>query len=291
MNEQRLGRREFLAGSGLVFVGVVLGQDAAPPAGLVRCAGFPAHARWAYLIDTTKCIGCGNCVRACRAENNVAKKVEEPAGAAPPAATADDRSRLSRYLHTEGHKAENSAEQPTRFRTWVERYVQVETPQGIAVRVDSPEGGEHGYPPIAEKVLQGFFVPKLCNHCAHPSCVKVCPTSATYTSPEGVVLVDDKRCVGCCYCIQACPYGMRHLDRRVGRGVAEKCTWCYHRITKGLKPACVVACPTGARRFGVLADPDDPVTAYIRTNRVYTIRPETGNDPQVSYTQLAREVL
>lgn len=285
MNQSKLGRREFLAGSGLVFVGVVLGQDVKPPEGLVRCAGFPAHARWAYLIDTTKCIGCGNCMRACRAENNVAQKTAEPA-AAP-----DERSLLARYLYTEGHKARNDAAQPTRFRTWVERYLQVETPEGVAVRVDAPEGGEHGYPPVDAKVLQGFFVPKLCNHCASPSCVKVCPTSATYISPEGVVLVDDKRCVGCCYCIQACPYGMRHLDRRLGRGGAEKCTWCYHRITKGLMPACVTACPTGARRFGVLSDPKDPVTAYIRANRVYTLRPETGNDPQVRYAQLAREVL
>ncbi len=288
MQAPKLGRREFLAGSGLVFVGVVLGQDKKPPEGLIRCAGFQPNTRWAYLVDTAKCIGCGNCVRACRLENNVARKVEGEAHAAAP---KDERSRLERYLHTEAHHAQNDAEQPTRFRTWVERYLHVETDKGVKVRVDSPEGGEHGYPPVKENVLQGFFVPKLCNHCAHPSCVKVCPTSATYTTPEGVVLIDDKRCVGCCYCIQACPYGMRHLDRRFGRGVAEKCTWCYHRITKGLKPACVTACPTGARRWGNVADPDDTVIAYIRTNHVYTLRPETGNDPQVRYTQLAREVL
>jgi tetrathionate reductase subunit B len=289
MQRQRLGRREFLAGSGLVFVGVVLGQEKKPPEGLVRCAGFPAHARFAYLVDTTKCIGCGNCVRACRAENNVAHRAKE--GEHAPAANEGLRAKLERFLYTPAEKAENDAEQPTRFRTWVERYLHIETEKGVSVRVDSPEGGEHGYPPVAEKVLQGFFVPKLCNHCAHPSCVKVCPTSATFSTPEGVVLVDDKRCVGCCYCIQACPYGMRHLDRRFGRGVAEKCTWCYHRITKDLKPACVTACPSGARRFGVLSNAEDPVTAYIRANRVYTIRPETGNDPQVRYTQLGREVL
>jgi Fe-S-cluster-containing dehydrogenase component len=250
MDANRLKRREFLAGSGLFLAGMLLGEGETPPANAVLLPGIPPNARWGYLIDTTKCIGCGNCMRACRKENDVPEH---------------------------------------RWRTWVERYLHVEKEGAVSVQVQAPEGGENGYPAVKEKVLKSFFVPKLCNHCVTPSCVRVCPASATYVSPEGVVLVDDEWCIGCGYCIQACPYGMRFLHEE--NGVASKCTWCYHRITKGLKPACVIACPTQARRFGDLRDPEDPVTAAFRDGRVYVLRPETGNDPQVRYSNLGREVI
>jgi Fe-S-cluster-containing dehydrogenase component len=245
-------RREFLAGTGAFLAGMIFGAEAAVPAGAVRLPGIPANARWGYLIDTTKCIGCGNCTRACRTENDV------PEG---------------------------------RWRTWVERYLYVELQGGVDVKVEAPSREEDGYSALdpATTVLKGFFVPKICNHCVTPSCVRVCPASATYVTPEGVVLVDDEWCIGCGYCIQACPYEMRFLDER--HGVASKCTWCYHRVTKGMKPACVITCPTGARQFGDLRDPDDPVTTTFREKRVYVLRPETGNDPQVRYANLAREVI
>ncbi len=252
MRNKNLKRREFIAGSGLVLAGIVLGQKDTPPKGTVPLEKVPEGARFGYLIDPAKCIGCGHCMTACRTENHV----------------------------PEGH-----------WRTWVERYLTVETENGTETRIDSP--GEGGYPEVkGEKVTKGFFLPKLCNHCENPSCVKVCPTCATYVSPEGVVLVDEKWCIGCGYCVQACPYGMRFIPEETG--VASKCTWCYHRITKtdqNLPPACVLACPTGARSFGDLTDPEDPVTVAFRTKRVYVVRPETGNDPQVKYTHLGREVI
>jgi len=250
MKKETIKRRDFLAGSGLFVAGFIFAEKEKPPPGMVPIPGIPAGARWGYLIDSTKCIGCGNCMRACRTENDVPEE---------------------------------------RWRTWVERYLYIEKAGKVTVRVDSPEGGEKGYPDVEGKVVKSFFLPKLCNHCVSPSCVRVCPASATYVTSEGVVLVDDEWCIGCGYCIQACPYGMRFIDER--KGVASKCTWCYHRVEKGLKPACVIACPTHARMFGDLRNPDDPVTKAFREKRVYVLRPETGNDPQVRYTALAREVI
>jgi ferredoxin len=94
-------------------------------------------------------------------------------------------------------------------------------------------------------------------------------------------LQDQKRCIGCGYCIQACPYGARYLiphdaDRSpTGNvGVADKCTWCYHRITKGQLPACVEACPVGARVFGDLNDPESPVRKIMRDTRVTVLKPD-----------------
>ena len=92
--------------------------------------------------------------------------------------------------------------------------------------------------------------PKLCNLCEHPPCVQVCPVGATFDAPDGAVLIDPKYCIGCGFCIQACPYGSRFLNPVTK--TAEKCTLCYHRITRGLKPACVEICPAQARIFGDL---------------------------------------
>ena len=325
MNRSRQSRRRFLAGGGGVVAGILLSGRAGGtghPDGPVP--GLPPHARWGYLIDPSKCIGCGNCMRACRVENNVPTRAgtgksdaaaaptpggaqaENAGGAAPAAAKADGAGTsapppagtspeglmrwIQRYRYTSTAGAQNTPDTHSAWRTWVERYLVLETENGTSLRVDAPCGGEEGYPPVDAKVLKGFFVPKLCNHCVDPPCVKVCPTSSTYVSPEGIVLVDDKWCIGCGYCIQACAYDMRYMDHRFGRGVADKCTWCYHRITRKLLPACVLACPTEARRFGDLTDEKDPVRRIFMTQPVQVLRPDTGNDPQVRYTQLAREV-
>jgi len=98
---------------------------------------------------------------------------------------------------------------------------------------------------------------------------------------DGVVLVDYKYCIGCRYCIQACPYGARYLHPK--ERVADKCTWCYHRITKGLHPACVEVCPVGARVFGDLRDPRSPVRKLLREERVYVLKPDLGTRPKVFY--------
>jgi tetrathionate reductase subunit B len=247
-----VARREFLVSSGK-FILLTAGASRAWEAVL---AGEPEKASnyeltdhwWAMAIDVEKCIGCGNCVRACKEENGVPKE-------------------------------------PFYFRTWVERY---HVPEGDLEHptVDSPNGGYDGFP---EKYPAGdgaksFFVPKLCNQCAHSPCVQVCPVGATFESPDGVVLVDKAYCMGCRYCVQACPYGCRYIDP--DKGVVDKCNLCYHRITKGLTTACCEACPTGARQLGDLKDPKDPIHAFLRTHKVQVLKPQMATGSKTYYNGL-----
>jgi len=204
--------------------------------------------RWIYLIDTYKCIGCGSCVRACRAENEVPEEM---------------------------------------FRTWIERY---QILAGGEAHVDSPHGGEFGFPPVAEEhhKTKSYFVPKMCNHCEQTPCTQVCPVGASYSTRDGAVLVDPQRCIGCGYCVQACPYGSRFINPRTH--TADKCTWCYHRLTKGLKTACVEICPVNARIIGDMKDPDDPVHEILATKRVQALQPQLLTKPQCLYIGLDTEV-
>ena len=212
--------------------------------------------RWAFLVDTTKCVGCGLCVKACKNENEI--PYDAPV-----------------------------------TRTWVERYVV--THDGTT-HIDSPMGGRDGF--IDDKIrdeeidpediAKAFFVPKLCNQCENPACVQVCPVGATYQTDDGIVLIDREWCIGCGYCIMACPYGVRffHPEEKV----ADKCNFCYHRISNGLDPACVENCSFGARRIANLKDPDDPVAHLIRTERVSVLKDEYGTKPHVFYIGLDAEV-
>jgi Fe-S-cluster-containing dehydrogenase component len=101
--------------------------------------------------------------------------------------------------------------------------------------------------------------------------------------------VDQSYCLGCRYCVQACPYGCRYLHPETQ--TVDKCTLCYHRITKGLQPACVEVCPVSARIFGDLNDKQSPISQFIRNNRVSVLRPESGNAPNVFYVGLDKEVI
>ena len=204
---------------------------------------------YGFVVDTTVCIGCGRCVKACKEENKV------PDGF---------------------------------YRTWVERYCIDEHEE---VFVDSPKGALEGFQEkeLDTTVVKSFFVPKLCNQCSHPNCVQVCPVGATYQTKDGVVLIDDKYCVGCSYCVQACPYGVRYIDHH-GKGIADKCTWCYHRLVRGLSPACVLACPVGARKIGNLKDPASEVSTILREKRVAVLKPEIGNEPRAYYLGMDKEV-
>jgi tetrathionate reductase subunit B len=132
---------------------------------------------WAFIVDTTRCIGCGACVRACAIENNV----------------PDDY-----------------------YRTWIERY-EIDEDENIHVDSPKGGKESFKQDRVRDKeIVKGFIVPKLCNHCVNSSCTQVCPVGATYHSPDGVVLVDRKHCVGCGYCVQACPYGCRYLSHDIG---------------------------------------------------------------------------
>ena len=240
-------RRDFLktAGTTMVSGGLMIALFPA----LSGARGTGIENIYAYIVDTHKCIGCGKCAAACKAENHVPD-----------------------HCH----------------RTWVERYTVLNDGE---VQVDSPDGAINGFPPVSappDRIDKSFFVPKLCNHCAHPNCVQVCPVGATYVSADGVVLVDPKQCVGCSYCVQACPYGARFINPVTG--AADKCTWCYHRITEGLAPACVEVCPTGARAFGRIDDPSSSVAKSLKRNRLQVLKPETGNKPMVFYVGLDKEV-
>lgn len=126
------------------------------------------------------------------------------------------------------------------------------------------------------------FLPRLCNQCSKPNCVTVCPTGATWKREEdGIVVVDPDICIGCKYCIQACPYDQRFLNPETG--TAEKCDFCVHRVSQGLEPACVEACPSRARIFGDLNDPESEIVRMIAANPVSVLRPEKGTEPNVFY--------
>jgi len=202
-------------------------------------------------VDVDKCIGCGRCMAACKTENNVRPE-------------------------------------PYFFRTWVERYV-IKKDGDVIVHTISGSSEQ----PIEEArerdVLRSFFVPKLCNHCAHPPCVQVCPVGATFqTADGGVVIVDEERCIGCRYCIQACPYGARYLNPETK--TADKCTFCYQRITRGLLPACVEVCPTQARIFGDLKSGASPLTRFTRMGKIHVLKGHLNTEPKVLYANLDGEV-
>ena len=185
----------------------------------------------------------------------------------------------------EACRAENDVE-PGAVRTWVERYVLTTDGQTVVQAID--EKHQTKAPVDEHKILRTFFVPKLCNHCANAPCVQVCPVGATFTTPDGVVLVDKDYCIGCRYCIQACPYGARYLDTRTR--TADKCTFCYHRITKGLVPACVEVCPSGARIFGELKDRNSPLARFMRFSKLQVLKPHLNTEPHVYYANLDGEV-
>ena len=204
---------------------------------------------YVMVVDVNKCIGCGNCVIACKTENEVPLDI--------PLA-----------------------------RTWIEGYsVEERIPiseskvQKIVMNTD-----KNPFLDADWKYPKTFFVPKLCNHCANAPCVNVCPVYARFYTKEGVVLVDKETCIGCKYCIVACPYGATFLHPE--QKVTDKCTFCYHRIKDGLEPACVLVCPTGARVFGDVNDEGSEVHKLIKENKVTVLKPEEGTFPRVLYIGL-----
>jgi tetrathionate reductase subunit B len=251
--------------------------------------GKSQRARRAFLSTLGTAVACGATALA-------AGTALSPEGKA---ATADEKPPIPAIPGYDWSKLENEvALDAHHFRTWVERYAYLdgeETPHidSQADPVNIAAAGSEAEYRFANrykdhKVDKAFFVPKLCNHCTHPACVQVCPTGATYKTDDGVVVIDHTYCIGCQYCVQACPYGARFFNPE--KRYTDKCTWCYHRITKGLKPACVEVCPVTARVFGDLNDPQSDVSLFIKNNRVEVLKPETGNAPNVFYIGLDKEV-
>ena len=136
--------------------------------------------------------------------------------------------------------------------------------------------------------VETIHFPKSCLHCEDAPCVPVCPTGASFKrSEDGIVLVDYDKCIGCKYCSWSCPYGAREFDPV--QGVMKKCTLCIDRITDmslpadRRKPACVLACPTSARLFGDIKDPNSEVSVAIRDNAGFQLMPEWGTQPSNHY--------
>jgi len=253
MTDSKLSRRDVLKVAG-VAAATVVGLRMVKPVQANESA--PTGGRqWAMVIDQNKCTGCGYCVMACRAHNDVSPDI-----------------------------------------TW------------------NPllEAGQMGNKTV--------YLPRPCMQCTKAPCVEVCPVKASYYRPDGIVMMDYDRCIGCRYCEVACPYGARsfnwdnftgsnpavpewgepEVDRRP-RGVPEKCSFCYQRIDRGLAlglepgvdmdatPACVSVCPVGARLFGDLNDPNSSVSKALRENPSYRLREDLGTGPRVYYLPATAE--
>lgn len=218
MASKPLSRRAFLrsalgAGAAAAVGGAALIAERVAFAAPTR-ASQPA-ARYALIIDTTKCVGCGACVEACNIRNHL------PEGKS--------------YIHI------------------------------------LPKGDDS----------TPWFLPVQCQHCANPPCAHVCPTNATYRRDDGVVLINEKLCVGCKYCEVACPYQARTFDEK--RGVVDKCWLCLDYVLGGGEPACVQACVLGARLFGRQDDPNSEVAQLIASGEAKLLHPEFGTRPSILY--------
>lgn len=148
-----------------------------------------------------------------------------------------------------------------------------------------------------------YYMPVQCQHCVNAPCTKVCPVQATWTEPDSIVVVDYNWCIGCRYCMAACPYMGRWFNfadpvipaeqvntnthylgnRPRMRNVVEKCTFCIQRVRQGQYPKCVEACPVGARKFGNLLDPDSEISRIIKTKRVFRLKEDLNTQPKFYY--------
>jgi len=209
-----------------------------------------------YAFNVTRCEGYMECVTACVKENNL------------------DRKSKTQYI----------------------RIFEMEHGEM------TPEAGDgkffHEVP-----VEDHFYMGVQCFHCEKAPCIKACPTKATWKEPDGIVVVDYDWCIGCRYCIAACPYYGRRFNwnepqvplkemtkkqhylgnRMRGRGQMEKCTFCVQRSREGRLPACVEACPTGARVFGNLLDPKSEIRFVLKNKKVFRLKEDLGTDPKYWY--------
>lgn len=211
---------------------------------------------YGYALNLSVCVGCRKCAEACHKENN------------------HDRPTNTSYVRV------------------------LELSQGSLDLEEGVTQYDHPVPAPGK-----FYMPVQCQQCDNAPCVKVCPVQATWKEPDGIVVVDYDWCIGCRYCEAACPYHARrfnwkkpevpadelnpeqgYLSNRVRpQGVVEKCTFCLHRVRQGRLPACLEACPTGARVFGNLLDPDSDIRWVLEHKRVFVLKEDLGTHPRFFY--------
>jgi molybdopterin-containing oxidoreductase family iron-sulfur binding subunit len=211
---------------------------------------------YGYAFNVSKCRGYMDCVRACIKENNQDRR--------------SDMAYIRIHEHTRGS-------------------------------LDFSEADDQFFHEVP--AAGHFYIGTQCFHCQNPPCVDVCPTKATWMEDDGIVVVDYNWCIGCRYCIAACPYDARRFNwaepvvpqdelnpnqhylgnRLRQKGVVEKCTFCIQRSRAGKNPACVDACPTGARIFGNLLDPDSEIRWVLANKKVFRLKEDLGTDPKFWY--------
>jgi Fe-S-cluster-containing dehydrogenase component len=269
----KFSRRDFLkaAGVSLAVLSAKPALSVVAPAPSVK----GGSKRWAMAIDLTGCAkkeSCRDCIDACHRVHNVphfenAKDEVKWIWSSPFAEVFPDQSLAS----------------PERGRT----------------SSASSELGHSSRPGDFGGMSQQFLsVVVLCNHCENPPCVSVCPTKATFRRPDGIVMMDYHRCIGCRYCMAACPYGARSFNwkdprpaiRAVDpnyptrtRGVVEKCNFCDERLARGLQPACVEACNEKKLVFGDMSDPASELRRVLAGRVVLRRKPGLGTGPNIYY--------
>jgi molybdopterin-containing oxidoreductase family iron-sulfur binding subunit len=216
---------------------------------------------YGYGLDISRCIGCRRCVYACVEENNQSR---------------DPQIHWIRVLEFERESAL----------------------RGINLEDGNPYY-DHEQVPAEGK----FYLPVSCQHCEDSPCSQVCPTGATWQEPDGIVVIDYDWCIGCRYCMAACPYGARHFnwgepnvpDEEINpdmhilgnvprpKGTVEKCSFCIQRVREGRYPACLEACPVGARKFGNLLDPDSEIRYLMANKRTFVLKAELETKPKFFY--------
>ncbi len=171
--------------------------------------------------------------------------------------------------------------------------------------VNDLENADKYYNPSKVPEAGAFYMPTQCQQCERPPCVRSCPTKATWKEDDGIVVVDYNWCIGCRYCMAACPYGARHFNwaapgipedelntkthylgnRPRYPGVVEKCTFCIQRTRNepGRYPACVEICPVGARKFGNLLDPESEIRYCIENKRIFRLKEDLNTQPKFFY--------
>jgi molybdopterin-containing oxidoreductase family iron-sulfur binding subunit len=214
--------------------------------------------KFAMVIDLGLCIGCRRCAYACKLENNIPDTISPP------------------YIMVFEYEKTGYKE----FAPIAEPFENVNRLKYTKLRKDK------------------MYMPVQCNHCDDAPCAKVCPTGASYKAIDGIVMVDWTQCIGCKYCIQACPYQARRFNwwspvispDRINpkvpmrpHGVVEKCTFCVHRTRKGMTTRCVEACPNKARTFGNLKDPESAVSNLIADEPSFRLKERLNTGPNLYY--------